>query len=633
MLVLKGKVTYRNLNTTYTYLDQFIAGLQKDQFTGYCTVSFWEYDGILFFVGGKILNGREEKRTRPATVSTGDAAVASILSTGREKGGEINGYALPAERVSLLIAALNGTPKYENLSTDLTSLDRLIVLLKKETLSGYIEVLLENEAGTANLFFVNGELVESVFAPVDSPIIGEPKKIEEIMELCQQNGAVFNVYQASTLTTVQQQEQDLEGTGPSEAIKLLFEAMLVRLESATDVTLKAGAFQTVFKKVLPQVADTYEFLDPFIGDFRYANNALVYSGEATYKEFVDGLCALMNTIVAALLETVPEKTFLPRLSMAFEPVVTQYADLVEQLQLEVRLPKILQDYFFLKDRETEEKKGGKGVETRSVLNLQGIGIPEIGSDSILREFYRVITLIAKKYSGAEGNVIQYANLKKSSEFQPYQTATALLQSFDIAYLKNRNEALAFWINLYNFLAIDGILKFGVTSSVQDTKGFFTKTSYRLGEHLFSLDEIEHGILRNNQRRPYSSSKPFNAGDPRQVFCLTPPDQRIHCCLVYGAKSSPALTIYTPDQLNTQLTQAVNRFLRPEKGMRIERGKNELWLNRVFYWYRKDFEQRGKTLLDFIVETLQDKDTKQFLAQNREKLTLRFMDYDWSLNGK
>jgi hypothetical protein len=140
-------------------------------------------------------------------------------------------------------------------------------------------------------------------------------------------------------------------------------------------------------------------------------------------------------------------------------------------------------------------------------------------------------------------------------------------------------------------------------------------------------------LRNNQRRPYSLFRPFSGSDPRKAFCLNPPDNRIHCCLVCGAKSSPGLTVYTPDQVNTQLNQAVNRFLSPERGMRIDRGKNELWLNRAFYWYRKDFEQRGKTLGDFVVETLQGKEIKQFLVQNREKLTLRFMDYDWSLNGK
>jgi len=633
MLLLKGKLTYRNLSTTYTHINQFVAGLQKDQFTGYCTLSFWEYDGVLFVVGGKLVNGWEEIGIRAATVHSGDIAVANILAKGREKGGEINAYSLPAEKVAMLIATLDATKtKYENLSTDLTSLDKLIALLKKEALSGYIEILLENEAGTANLFFVDGELVESIFAPLDNRMIADSMGIEAIIDLCQKNGAVFNVYQSSMTSVTQKQDGMLQGTVPDEAIPL-FEVILVCLESTTDDFLKAGSFQTVFKKILPRVADTYEFLDPFIGDFRYLNNSLSYNGDATYEEFVAGMSELINNIVRALLETVPRTTLLHRISAELEPVSTQYSDLIEQLSLEAKMPEIFQDYSFIKKSDTDEKKEKKGAEARSVLNLQGIGVPEIASDSILREFYRVISVVVKKHCSSEGNAIQYTILKKSPEFQQYQTATALLQNLDVSSLKSRDKALAFWINLYNFLAIDGILKFGVNTSVQDTKGFFTKTNYRLGEHVFSLDEIEHGILRNDQRRPYSLFRPFGGSDSRKAFCLNPPDNRIHCCLACGSKSGPALSIYTPKQLDNQLDQAVNRFLTSEKGMHINREKNEIWLNRTFYWYRKDFEQGGKTLIDFVADTLQDKDIKGFISQNRAKLTLRFMDYDWSLNGK
>jgi hypothetical protein len=629
MLILKGQIVHRNLSTTFTYIDQFVERLQKEQFTGYCTVSFWEYDGILFFVGGRILNGREEVGIQGAIVRKGETAIENILAKARETGGQITIYALPAERVTMLIAALNPTPKYEDLSTELTSLDKLIALLKKEVLSGYIEVLLENDAGTANLFFMEGELVESVFAPPDTQMISEPMSVENIADLCQKNGAVFNVYQFGGKAATEEQDTTLKGVVPQDVIKL-FETILVRIESATDPLLKTGSFQTAFKKMLPQAADKYGFLDPFLGDFRYANSSLFYSADATYKEFVDGLCEVINQTVASLLETVPKGTLLPSISNALEPVSTQCSNLVEQLGLESRMPEIFQDYSFLKESDTSEKKG---AEMRTVLNLQGVGVSEIGSENILREFYRIIGAITQKYCSSEGNVIQYTSLKKSREFQQYQTVAALLQTFTISYLQNRNDKLAFWINLYNFLVMDGILKFGVSTSVQDTKDFFTKTSYRLGEYLFSLDDIEHGILRNNQRRPYSLSRQFGSSDPRYAFCVNPPDNRIHCCFMGGTKSGPALAVYTPDQVDNQLNQAVNRFLTSEKGMWIRRENNEIWLNRIFYWYRKDFERGGKTLVDFIVNTLQDKDIKQFIQQNRTTLTLRFMDYDWSLNGK
>jgi hypothetical protein len=629
MLILKGQITHKNLNTAFTHIDQFVERLQTEQFTGYCHVSFWEYDGLLFFIEGQILTGWEEIGIQGTIVRKGEPAIEYILAKAGESGGQITVYALPGEQVAMLTAAMDVTPKYEDLSTELTSLDRLIALVKKDALSGYIEVLVDNDAGTANLFFKNGDLVEAVFAPPDSPMIAEHMSVEFIAELCQKQGAVFNVYQAIAKPMVTpEQTTTLKGGVPQDVITL-FETVLVQLESATDTLLKAGSFQTVFKKTLPQVADQHGFLDPFLGEFRYANRALAYTGDATYKEFVDGLCDVINHTVESLLEAIPEKTLLLSISKNLELVCLHDATLIEQLRLEVRMPTIFQDYAFIQEREPNEKKE---TEPRAVLNLQGVGVSEIGPDNILREFYRIITAIVQKYCGLDGNMIQYTTLKKSREFQQYQNIAALLQTFTIPYLQNRNDKLAFWINLYNFLVIDGIMRFGVATSVRDTKDFFPKTSYRLGEYLFSLDDIEHGILRNNQPRPYSLSRQFTNTDPRHAFCIKPPDQRIHCCLVYGAKSSPPLMVYTPDQLNTQLNQAVTRFLASENGLRLDRDRNQIWLNRVLYWYRQEVEQGGKTLLG-IVEDVQPEKDKQFIQQNRSKLTLRFLDYDWSLNGK
>lgn len=627
MLLSKGKLTYRNLNTTYTHIDQFVAGLRKERFTGYCTLSFWEYDAVLLYVAGKIINGREEMGVRAEKIRTGEAAVTNILVRGREKDGEINAYTLAADRVAMLGKASDATPKYANLSTDLTSLDRLLAISKKEALSGYIEILFEHDAGTANLFFVAGRLTEAVFAPPDDRMLGETIGLDEIVTLSQQHGAIFNVYQVADMP-VKQDQGALEGDVPEEAIRL-FEALLVQVESTVDNVLKPGDFQVILKKTLTQLDNTYDFLDPFLGDFRYVNGTLSYNGDAVYREFVDGMCDLINSILGSLLENLQKSVLLPRISAALESVNTRYSSLIEQLDLEARLPELFQDYAFMQESASDDVEQ---YTSHSLLNLQGIDAPDIGSESILREFYRVLNLIAQKYIASDGCAFQYSRFKKSSEYQQYQTATALLQNFDISLITRRDAALAFWLNVYNFLSIDGILKNGITASVQDVKGFFNKTSYRLGEHAFSLDDIEHGILRNNQRRPYSLFRPFGGGDPRQAFCINPPDPRIHCCLVCGAASSPGLRVYIPRQLQTQMAQAINQFLRAAYGMRINVETKEIWLNRSFYWYRKDFEQHGTGILDFIVEHIEATDVKQFIAQQKNQLTLRFMDYDWGLNA-
>jgi hypothetical protein len=79
MLILKGQITHKNLNTTFTHMDQFVERLQKEQFTGYCHVSFWEYDGLLFFIEGQILTGWEGIGIQGTIVRKGEPAIEHIL--------------------------------------------------------------------------------------------------------------------------------------------------------------------------------------------------------------------------------------------------------------------------------------------------------------------------------------------------------------------------------------------------------------------------------------------------------------------------------------------------------------------------------------------------------------------------
>ena len=630
MLIPKGRIVHENLSTAFTHIEQFIEKLQSKQFSGFCHISFWEYDGVLFFDAGRIVHGIEERGMRNVQTQSGPAAVKSILTKGHEKDGEISVHELPAAKVEALLAAMNAKPKYEELSTDLTSLDRVIGLLKKEGLSGFIEVLLEENAGTANLFFTKGDVTDILVAPPDHLMIGEHSSLDELDRLCETQGAIFNVYESGDASNVTQRGLAEQKDVPRSAVKL-FEAIFIHLEEVIDQSLKKNSFQSVFKKILPKFADSYGFLDPFIGDFKYADKSLSYSGDASYGEFVDGLCQVVSSTVESVSAEIAKDTLLPQLSRALESVSIMYPQLVEVLELETRLPELFKDYSFLGDIKSDEEPQ-KSAENRKVLNLLGVGVSDIGVASIIKEFYRIISAINEKYVDHQHSVIQYSQFKHSHEYQQYHTATAFLQQFDPAVLRTREQQLSFWLNIYNFLVLDGIVEFNIRNSVQEEKDFFTKTSYRLGEYLFSLDDIEHGILRNNQRRPYALFRQFGSSDPRQKFSMSQPDSRVHCCFCCAAKSSPSLAIYMPKHIDRQLDKSVARYLLTN-GMRVDRNKKEIRLSRSFYWYRKDFESGSNTLLDFIIDALKEQEIGQFIREHRSSLTLRFMDYDWSLNGK
>lgn len=617
MLIPKGQLVHGHLSTSFTEIDQLIEGLQKKQFSGFCRVSFWEYIGFLFFEAGTIVFAFEEQA---GTRHDDDAAQQRVWQKAREKEGELSVHQLPAATVRTLLATMNATPKYEGLSTDLTSLDKVIGLLQKEELSGYIQVLLEEEAGSATLFFSEGMLAHALFAPPDSQLIGDSSTVEAINGLCQKHGAMFHVYQSG----MSAQALASQKTISAQALRL-FEGALTALESATDEALKPGAFQIALKRQLPKSADSYPFLEPFVGDFRYANGHLAYDGDATFGEFVDGVCDVMQKTIAAAISESGEAALLPRLSRAIEPVCVQYRDLIEQLALETRVPHLFKDYFFWQN-------AAPAAEHRKVLNLQGIGVAEALPENILREFYRASALLVEKFANADTHTINYSQLKKSNEFKQYRAAAAFLQHLNPAHFTDRQEQLAFWLNLYNFLALDGVMEYNIKASIREEPEFFSKTTYRVGEYLFSLDDIEHGILRGNQRRPYVRSRQFGNADPRSVFCRAPIDPRLQCCLHRCAKSSPPLVVFTSKQLDAQIEQAARRhFL--TNGMRLDQEKREIWLSRPFYWYRKDYKNESETALDMVAQALQGTPQGAFLEEHRSAVTVRFLEFDWTLNGK
>jgi hypothetical protein len=79
--------------------------------------------------------------------------------------------------------------------------------------------------------------------------------------------------------------------------------------------------------------------------------------------------------------------------------------------------------------------------------------------------------------------------------------------------------LDFWINLYNALVMHASVVLGHPTDKETRAAFFSGTSggkYRLGGFDFSLDDIEHGVLRGS---PQGDSRSFQDGDPRQFLAV------------------------------------------------------------------------------------------------------------------
>jgi hypothetical protein len=230
----------------------------------------------------------------------------------------------------------------------------------------------------------------------------------------------------------------------------------------------------------------------------------------------------------------------------------------------------------------------------------------------------------------EKGVVHYKAIRGSEEFERYKDLTKGLQSLDLHSLRERDQKLAFWINIYNTAVIHEVIELGLEKSVKEFRGFFNRVMYEIGGFYFSLNDMEHGILRGNRRHPLGVLKPFRRKDQRLKFIVLPHDPRIHFALVCGARSCPPIGFYEADQIDFQLQLAAESFINSPQ-VKILPQEETVFISKIFKWYKNDFGGSDSALIDLLLNLLDEGEKKTFLQQNRDKVRIRYQPYDWNLN--
>jgi hypothetical protein len=235
-----------------------------------------------------------------------------------------------------------------------------------------------------------------------------------------------------------------------------------------------------------------------------------------------------------------------------------------------------------------------------------------------------------RFIDPEKGLVHYRAVRGSEEFERYKDLTRGLKSIDLRSLQERNQRLAFWINIYNTAVIHGVIELGLEKSVKEFSGFFDRVMYEIGGFHFSLNEMEHGILRGNRTRPYGILKPFRKKDPRTEFAIIPLDPRIHFALVCGARSCPPISFYDAEQIDFQLQLAAESFVNSSQ-VKVLLEERIIFISKIFKWYKTDFGGSDRALIDLLLKSLDEGEKKTFLQENRDKVKIQYQPYDWNLN--
>lgn len=270
--------------------------------------------------------------------------------------------------------------------------------------------------------------------------------------------------------------------------------------------------------------------------------------------------------------------------------------------------------------------------TYRILNPERASAAEVAPENIAENLKRAINLLKGNFYDLDTGRVSYHAMKGSMAFDEYTQLASTLRYFDLSQLQTPSSQLAFWINLYNALTVHGIVAWGIQNSVKEVglSTFFGQTAYRIGADTFSLDDIEHGILRQNHKKHLLARRPFGSKDPRQQWVLTALEPRIHFTLVCGSKSCPPIGTYQEDHLEQQLQLATASFINSENVI-LNPAKRQLHLSKIFHWYRKDFGTQAN-LLQLIADYRHDESDKQALLKNSQDWHWHYLPYNWQLNS-
>jgi len=183
---------------------------------------------------------------------------------------------------------------------------------------------------------------------------------------------------------------------------------------------------------------------------------------------------------------------------------------------------------------------------------------------------------------------------------------------------SEQEKLAYWINAYNALTLKGVIGAYPTKSVKDIKylsGFFNRTWFMVGGESYTLNNIEHDVIRKEFKEP-----------------------RIHAAINCASIGCPRLErqAFFAEGLEERLEAAMRTFLNESRNATVNASAKTVTLSKIFDWFESDFTEwyiakynvDDAHILDYVA---------LYLGENENRLDsswkVKYHAYDWALNDQ
>lgn len=223
-------------------------------------------------------------------------------------------------------------------------------------------------------------------------------------------------------------------------------------------------------------------------------------------------------------------------------------------------------------------------------------------------------VLLKKYVDSDGYVDYTQWNSSQADRRSLAGYLATLSTANPSNQAGKDARLAFWINAYNAVTVEGILREYPTSSIRNHTA--KVVGYNIWKDLqllvagrpYSLDAMEHKILRKE-------------GDPR-----------IHFAIVCASIGCPRLLnqAYTQTAIQQQLELNARDFFSRPQNFRYDQSNRAVQLSSILQWFGEDFGASQPAQLRTIARWV-PKNAQSAVQSGR--LRVSFADYSWDLNDQ
>ena len=235
----------------------------------------------------------------------------------------------------------------------------------------------------------------------------------------------------------------------------------------------------------------------------------------------------------------------------------------------------------------------------------GLCLPQLPVDvdttlqSATRYRHRAFDAVAHDVVGGGVGLVSYDELLADPEELTLLDATlAQLQAVDPRRLAGFSEKLVFWINAYNAIVMRAATRAYASDAAfrpdDNDFAFFQRREHTINGVVYSLNEIENGVIRGDRTHDDLSGLSNDEWAPFQqlhddIWGTEPLDPRIHFLLNCASRSCPGLAprAWTADTLDDDLDERARLYVLDES-----RGAGPLGISELFFFYFADFDLVG-----------------------------------------